>query len=202
MEKREALGSFLVCIFGLVLSGQVLSTSLGLGTGTPLVSASSAFLDYFEFGEDGDLSTFGAAIDESTGISQVGVSELDFGIGFLVSDPTAGPTGGFSIYDENGFFLGGNLVAIGFSNDLIELEFGNLTGAAAGDFGTTVLASVNFTQTMGANPFASLVDGEIYTASITIAKVVDAAPVPSPTIFSLIVSGLLGLGMFRKVRYS
>ncbi|WP_299162784.1 PEP-CTERM sorting domain-containing protein, partial [Accumulibacter sp.] len=70
-------------------------------------------------------------------------------------------------------------------------------GAGAGSFGSSVLALIAFDDPLGPNPFASLVDGNFYTASITLSKVLataNASPVPVPGTLPLLLTALLGLG--------
>ena len=52
--------------------------------------------------------------------------------GHTLADPTTGLTGGFGAFDEDGFFLGGGLFAIGLTEDVIKLQTNNLSGSAAG----------------------------------------------------------------------
>lgn len=177
------------------------AASLGLTTVAPTLKAGLATIDYLEFGPDGDLSTFGAEVDFTDGVSPVGLTEIGFGVGFSLTNPTLGATGGFDIFDEDGFFLGGDLIAVGFSNDVIELQFGNLMGAGAGSFGASVLALIAFDDQLGPDPFASLVDGEFYPASITVSNVraVDAA-VPEPATLLLVLTALAGSGWIGRRR--
>lgn len=177
---------------GTVLGAQqVAAATLGLTTEAPSLTASAAFIDYFEFGPDGDLSTFGALVDSTDGVSPVGFTEIGFGIGFALADPTTGATGGLDVFDDDGLFLAGDLLAVGLVEDVIEFQFGNLSGSGAGSFGSSVLALIAFDDSLGANPFASLVDGDSLGASVTISNV---APIPLPASVLLLLGGLVSIG--------
>lgn len=181
-------------------AGQAVAATLGLTTEAPILSSSTAFIDYLEFAPDGDLSTFGAEVDFTDGVSPNGFTEIGFGIGFSLADPTTGLSGGFDIFDEDGFFLGGDLFAVGFIEDVIELQFNNLSGSGAGSFGTSVLALITFDDPLGANPFASLFDGDSLGASITISDVASStvAPIPVPAGLPLLLTGLGGIVLLRR----
>lgn len=200
MNKTRWFPMLFASLAMLALPAYVLPASLGLTTGSPSLTSSFSLVDYLEFAPDGDLSTFGAEIDSTDGVAPVGFTELSFGVGFALSDPTVGATGGFDIFDEDGFFLGGDLIAVGFAEDVIEFQFGTLSGAGVGGFGSSVLVQVLFDDALGSNPFASLVDGEFYTGSITVSNVVDVSPVPLPAALPLFLSGLIGLGWLGKRR--
>jgi hypothetical protein len=102
------------------------AATLGLETTVPKIETSFALIDYLEFGGDGDLSTFGAEIYFTDGVAPSGFTEISFAVGFSLSDPTSGATGGFDVFDEDGLFLDGDLKAVGFTEDTIELEFDNI----------------------------------------------------------------------------
>jgi hypothetical protein len=183
-------------------AGQAVAATLGLTTEAPTLSSSSAFIDYLEFAPDGDLSNFGAEVDSTDGVSPNGFIEIGFGVGFSLADPTTGLSGGFDIFDEDGFFLGGDLFAVGFAEDVIELQFDNLSGSGAGLFGTSVLALIAFDNPLGANPLGSLVDGEFYSASVTISNVATSAstvaPIPLPAGLPLMLTGLASIVLLRR----
>lgn len=199
MNNKFLSALLLSSVLALAVPTHSYATPLGLNTGLPMLEASFAFVDYLEFGPDGDLSAFGAEVDFTDGVSPVGFTEIGFGVGFLLTDPTSGATGGFDVFDDNGLYLAGNLIAVGFSDDLIELQFDSLFGAGAGNFGSSVLASIYFDDVLGPNPFASLVDGDFYTASITLSNVADnVSSVPIPATLPLFLSGLCFLGWIRR----
>lgn len=205
MEKVMRSALILGCL-SLWLPIHALGASLGLTTQAPTLTASTANIDYLEFGTEGDLSTFGTEIDAIDGISTNGVTELGFGFGFSLSDPTTGIAGGFDISDEDGLFLAGDILAVGFSEGIIELQFDTLSGAGAGNFGSSVLAVLTFNDPLGSNPFAALVDGESYMASITVSDVVgvnagiDPPNVSEPALWSLFLPSLLGMTWFGRRR--
>ena len=93
-------------------------------------------------------------------------------------------------------------MAVGFTEDVIEFEFGNLTGNGVGDFGSSVLAIIAFDDPLGMNPFDGFFDGDSLGASITISNVVDTsvAPVPLPAGFPLLLGGIGILGFARSRR--
>lgn len=189
---------FSLCL--LILSSFSFTTNaatLGLATQDPSLDSSFAFVDYFEFGTDGDVSSFGGIIDSSSGISPFGLTEFSFGVGFSLSDPTNTATGGFDVFDGNGLFLGGDLAAVGYTENVIEFQFNQLTGSAASNFGASALMMISFVDQLGANPFIGLVDGTFYDASVHIASVVNTVPVSEPAILSLYVLALLLMGFFR-----
>ncbi len=187
-------------LLGLCLTfGATVATgaTLGLNTGTPTVSASEVFVDFLNDDPFGDLSAFGAVTGEN-GVVLAALAELGVGVGFDLSDPTSGLTGGFDILDDIGSFLGGDLIAVGFAEDLIELQFGNLTGYGVDAFNSTVLMTIVFddpANALGANPFDDLVEGFPYEASITIANV---TPVPLPAALPLLLVGLAGMGALSR----
>lgn len=187
----------LLLTIALLLSTQLTATaaSLGLTTGNPTLGSSFAFVDYLEFGGDGDLSSFFNPIDSSSGVTPVGFADLTFGVGFSLATPTLGATGFFDIFDNNGLFLGGDLLAVGFTQDVVELQFDNLIGSAAGSFGNSVLALVSFNDPLGSNPFNSFVDGDFYTASISISNVVS-----EPTVLSIFILALFLMNFIRFMR--
>lgn len=184
----------------LAVPTQGFAASLGLTTAAPTIEASSASIAYLKFGSDGDLSTFDATVDLTNGVSPAAPASIGFGVGFSLADPTVGATGGFDIFDANGSFLGGDLMAVGFLEDVIELQFGNLVGAGAGSFGASVLARIAFADPLGANPFASLVDGSSYAASITLSNIAAVRSVPVPATLPLLLTALIGLGCGERWR--
>jgi len=183
-----------------VNASPVYASPLGLATTSPALSVNSAIIDYLNFDPDGDLSTFGAVIDSADGLTLQGITELSFGIAFDLADPSNGPTGGFAIDDANGLALQGSLIAIGFLENTIELQFDSLFGSLAGEFGSSVLARVSFVDSLGSNPFESFIDLEFYEASITILNVSDPVAVNAPGGFGLMLAGLLGLVWIRNRR--
>ena len=175
------------------------AASLGLITDNPMLGSSSVTVDYLEFGSDGDLSSFGAEIDSSNGVTPVGFTGLSFGVGFPLATPTIGATGFFDIFDDNGSFLGGDLLAVGFTENVIEFQFDNIIGSAAGSFGNSVLALITFDAPLGTNPFSGFIDGNFYTASVSIYNI---SPVPEPSMLSLLSIGLIGLFFYRRSQYT
>ncbi len=191
----------LLLAFALLFSVQltVNAATLGLTTQNPTLGSSSVIVDYLEFGSDGDLLSFFSAIDSSNGVTPVGSTVLDFNAAFPLATPTIGATGFFDIFDDNGQFLSGDLLAVGFTEDVVELQFNNLIGSAAGSFGNSVLALVAFDDPLGPNPFNSFIDGDFYTASVSISSVVlPVASVSEPNILGLLFISLIGMFFYRR----
>lgn len=178
------------------------AATLGLTTEAPSLSSSTAFIDFFDIDPDGDLSTFGAEVDTTDGVTPVGFTEIGFGVGYALTDPTGDFSGGFDIFDEVGEFLAGDLVAVGFTDNVIEFQFGNLTGSGARDFGSSLLALITFDDPLGANPFDNFFDGDSLGATITISSVLDTsvAPIPLPAGLPLLLGGMGVLALARRRR--
>lgn len=188
-------------VFGATLmltAPQVFAATLGLTTGLPSVTSNSATTDYIEFGARGDFSSFGSAVTSTDGITLTGPGEIGFGVGFDLSTPTVGADGGFNIVDNSGEFLAGDLLAVGFTTNSIELQFGNLTGSGAGGFGTSVLALISFDTALGANPFADFKDGAVMASDITIANII--SPIPLPAGLPLMLTGLGLVAVLKRRR--
>lgn len=191
-------------LLGAALAAPVAEAAfLNLPTAPPRVVASDATLDYLTFGPDGDLSTFGAVVDSTEGVTLAGTAELSLGAGYALADPAGTATGGFDLFDANGLVLDGELARVGFSESLVtalepgvlEFEFVNLGGPAASAFGPSVLMTVAFADPIGPNVFANLVDGTAYDASLSVAHVV-----PLPGAALLLASALAGLGIVRGTK--
>ncbi len=172
------------------------AATLGLTTQDPTLGSSAIVVDYLEFSGDGDLASFGAGIDSSSGVTPLGITDLSFGAAFPLATPTIGATGFLDIFDANGQFLAGDLFAVGFTQNVIELQFNNLIGSATGSFGSSVLALVTFDDPLGTNPFNSLVDGNSYDASV---RILNVASVSEPAILSIFVLTLFLMG-FNRLR--
>lgn len=175
--------------------GAATAATLGLTTSTPTLESSFAFVDFLDLSPDGELSSFGAEVDFTDGASPTGFTTIDFAIGYALADPTTGLSGFLDVSDEDGQFLVGDLLAVGFTEDIIELQFGNLTGSGASLFSSSVLALIAFDDPLGANPFASFVDGDSYIASISISNV---ALIPLPAGLPLLAGGLGALMVLRR----
>jgi hypothetical protein len=183
-------------VFG---AGQGFAATLGLTTGVPSLSSSMATIDYLDLNPDGELSAVSAEVDSTGGVTTNGFTTIDFVAGFALADPTDVldfSFGGFlDVSDEDGQFLVGDLFGIGFTENAIELQFNNLTGSGAGNFGSSVLALISFTIPLGLNPFTALNDGDFLDAEISVSNV---APVPLPAGLPLILSALFGLGVVAR----
>lgn len=195
MRKIIYKGFLLSILLMLAISLKANATTLGLTTQDPSLDSSFAFIDYFEFSTSGDLSSFGGVIDSSSGISPFGLTEFSFGIGFSLSDPLNTAAGGFDVFDGNGLFLSGDLLAVGYAENVIEFQFDQLTGSAASNFGSSVLMLINFVDQVGTNPFSGLVDGTFYDASVNIASVV---PISEPQILSIFALALILMSFVRS----
>lgn len=174
------------------------AASLGRSTEAPTIESSFAIVDFLNLSPDGELSSFGMEVDFTDGVTPTGLTTIDFVAGFSLADPTTGLSGFLDVSDENGQFLVGDLQAIGFTEDIVELEFGNLTGAGAGSFGLSVLALIAFDDSLGSNPFAAFNDGDALTASVSISNI---SAIPLPAGLPLLLSGLIGLGFVARGRF-
>ena len=189
----------MIAILGAVLWGTAAwAATLGPTTDTPTIEASGT-VDYFEFGPEGDLSTFGADIYASTLKSlDASSAQLGFGVGFDLSDPGTDASGGFVIVDDLGLYLSGDLIALGYSgNGVIELQFGDLMRRDASEWTDTVLMTVIFNGVEG-EPFGSFFDGEFYDVDISILIVGPDNPVPAvplPAAGWLLLGGLSALAL-------
>lgn len=175
--------------------GAASAATLGLTTSAPTIEASFAFVDFLDLSPDGELASFGAEVDFTDGASPTGFTTIDFAAGYSLADPALNLSGFLDVSDENGQFLVGDLLAVGFTEDIVELQFGNLTGSGAGLFSSSVLALIAFDDPLGANPFDSFVDGDSYIASVSISNV---APIPLPAGLPLLLAGLGGLALLRR----
>jgi hypothetical protein len=189
------------------------AATLGLTTGDPTIVAEDATVVYSESDPTADLFTLGATIDVAQGIGGTLLSTLGFTLTFPIDDPLSPLFASLTIRnDAGGLFLGSvSLVALGFDDTLIELQFGDLSGAGVGDFGETVLLTILFgdllpqpqvasllSGQLGANPFDDLVPG-IYTADIEVANVLpNTQVVPLPATLPLLGAALLGLAAQRR----
>lgn len=175
------------------------AATLGLTTTDPSVTASDSIVEVLECCGFNEVFGFDAVIDSSTGVTPNGLGLLEFGFDYNLSDPTGDFSGAFGIFDDDigdPEFLSGELIAIGFLEDVIELQFGNLLGRAAGDFNSSVLAVISFADPLGTNPLDSLADGDFLSASITISNVV--APIPLPAGLPLMLGGFGTLLVLRR----
>jgi hypothetical protein len=173
---------------------------LDLETITPTFTAANSTVEFFEdfpsLGE-GELLAFGATITAADGVNPIAPATIDFTFGFPLTDPTDNPSGFFDVVDGSfsSVLSGDTVLALGFSENLVEVQFGNHTGSAGTDFNDSVLLSIAFADDLGADPFGALVGGGFYDATLTLANV---AEVPAPAALPLLLTGLAGLALFRK----
>lgn len=194
----------LIAATALILSAVTAQgATLGLLTSAPTIGANGT-TDYIEFGPDGDLSMFaGEVFASSLTTLHAPSGELDFAIGFDLADPTRDADGGFAVYDENGLYLAGDLLQVGFrgfrTNDsIIELQFGDFAGPGASEWTDTLLMNLIFSG-LGEDPFAALVDGEFYDVQVGVFAVQGGGPTPSPV--PLPASAFLLFGGFAMLRF-
>lgn len=200
MNKLKSLQNLFALIFALILPFSATAATLGLDKVGPRLTSGVTSIDYLEFGLDGDLSAFGVLVEEASGASPSGLAEIGFGFGFLLDSPLSDATGGFDVFDDVGLFLAGDLIAVGFIENAIELHFGNIGGSGANIFGSSVLMVLEFADRLGSNPFNSFVDGDFYTGSISLFGVQNSASVPAPGTLSLTVLALFGFGCLQRMR--
>lgn len=190
------------------LACSVQAATLGLITSAPTIGAEGE-LEYFEFGPDGDISMFGAQVTVSSLTTlDVSTAELDFGVGFSLADPVGDASGGFSVLDGGGEYLSGDLLAVGFrgfgaTRSIIELQFGNFTGRGASEWTGSLLMNVIFNG-LGADPFATVEDGDVFDVAIGMFAVQggitdpDPSPVPLPAPALLMLASLGGFLVMKR----
>lgn len=188
--KQIVFGAILA--IGTMVSSGLSAATLGLATENPTVSASLSTVDYFDDGSGFiDMFVIGD-VDGETGVSVGPNPFLSFGLGFDLLDPVSIFLGGFGIDSDNGQFLSGDLLAVGFTENVIELQFGNLAGSGAGSFGSSILATLT-SRDFGTDPFGALAGGGFTTASVTVVSVV-----PLPAGIALLLSAIAGLAILRR----
>lgn len=168
------------------------AASLNLTTGDPTVVAGQATVD-FAFGELIVLDQF---VTSTSGDDVASADTV-----FASSDAV---TGGFSISDSSLTELaGGDLIASGFTDNTIEFLFGVLSGTAASAYDSgQALVEVDFGSVFSGRTsiFDQLVDGDFYSATVTVSAVTAIAPIPLPAGIVLMLSGLVGLGVASRRR--
>lgn len=167
------------------------ATVVGSAASAISLSASGADVEYAEpFVGEGEISVVSAVIDNVSGAVPPALITLDIVAGFGLTDPTDESDfafGGFlDVSDASGQLLVGDLASIAFDVDEISFGFSNLGGSAVASFGPAVIATFSFTS-LGANPFASLTDGDVVTARVDLES---PAPVPLPASLPLLIVGL------------
>ena len=184
------------------LTGAVQSAgaaTLCLTLGDPFLESSTASSDFLQNGDEGDLSSFGGIIDSSAGVTLNGVAELGY---FFAFDPNdlGSAAAAFDIIDEsNDVLLSDNLIDVGFRDNVVELLFDGLTGAAAGLFNTTALVEIEFDGLLGSDPFAFFEDGEAYATRIRVSNVLtDVTPIPVPASLPLMMAAMGGIALLRR----
>lgn len=208
--NKTKLCAFLLAMLLLVaipLTGS--AASLGLTTGTPIITAGSTSVEYLDdvgFGADltnaFSLDTSVTAVDS---VTFAGPADLTFTFfGFNPLDPMDltlpySPSGGFDIVDDGSVFLQGDAVIdVGFREDAIEIQFGNLSGTGASIFGDSILLEVLFADPLGdPNPFNAL-QANAYDASVTVSNVVPTPiPIPIP-VLPMFLSPLIAFGWLGR----
>lgn len=158
------------------------AATLGLPTTDPTITVDDSAV-LFDSGEligiddvDGDSDGLGAAfITFAAGGAADFVSVLDNFFGDVVASDT--------------------VLATGFTDSTVEVQFGGLAGTAASQFGSSALLVIAFQDDLGARTsiFDGLVDGETYLTDISLSAVV-----PLPASALMLGAGLLGLGALRR----
>ncbi|MGC9417982.1 MAG: hypothetical protein ACP5EN_03335 [Rhodovulum sp.] len=178
-------------------AGVASAASLGLATkALPVVDIVFAEAVYFETGGTGDLFWTAPALGLATAVPSASEAEFDIALTFDIANPYGSVTGALLSADRDGNpYLEGDLVAIGFQDDLLELLFGNLSGSAAPAFGSQALVELFFIGPVGADPLAGLSDLGVYDLAGTI-----VAPVPLPGGLPLLAGGVVLLAGLRARR--
>jgi hypothetical protein len=192
------INALILATWAVLAATQSWAATLGLQTSAPTIGANVAEVEYLDFAPDGDLSMFGAAVTEASLNTPGPNAEIGFGIGYALADPEGDASGGFDIFDDNGLYLAGDLINMGYrafgGGSLIELHFGNLTGSGASGWTDTLLMNV-ILRNVAPNPFDSFFDGDLYQAEIGVFAVVNYEPpseIPLPASAALLLVGVLG----------
>jgi hypothetical protein len=163
----------------------------------PVIDIPFAVADYTEFAGAGDLTLF-LAEGLATGTPQSGALFVDLLFSFDPLDPAGTVFGSLFSVDDDGAFLDGDVIGTGFDGDVLQLLIGNLSGAAAGDFGRFAVFELIFVfPPAGTDPLTTLVDGEVYDVAGTIYS---ATPIPLPAALPLMGAALGGLVLLRRRR--
>lgn len=155
------------------------------------LQAGHADVTYLQYVDDGDLSAFDVLVDTVLGLSPTGEVRLSFGFGFDTTAPGSAPSGGLTVFDASGLLLGGDLTSLASGPNGIAFTLDHLDGHAAALFGGSVSGVIEFTPSLGTDPFAALVDGETYAAVVRLTGA--ATTVSSPGAAGLVLVGLLAL---------
>ena len=185
--------------FGVVLG--LAATSLGFSASAhavPTLGASDAQVGYLALAGDGDLSAFDAIVDSVLDVVASGTARLSFGFGFSLANPSLGPSGGLTVFDDAGLLLGGDLVSLTGAANSILFTLEGLDGRAAALFGARVLGEIVFTPFAGIDPFTALEDGEAYAVSVRLIGTPVALSAPQGA--ALVGLALVALGTLRSVR--
>ena len=207
---KKFLGVILLAVAAAAGSGGAVSAaSLNLPTTSPIIGAEGATVTYVEGSTTtADLFSLSAAVTLSTGLGGAALTVLNLSLNFDPTDPMTTAAAFFSVQDGGGtfdpFLESFTLAGLGFVEDVIEIQFGNLAGTGAGNFNGSVLMTVAFADPdnlLGSNPFADLEIGD-YTADITVANVAATSPqvIPLPAAMPLLAGALLGFGGIARRR--
>lgn len=174
------------------------ASSLGFSAAAhavPTLGASDAQVSYLAFAGDGDLSAFDAVVDSVLDVVASGSPRLSFGFGFSLANPSLGPSGGLTVFDDAGLLLGGDLASLTGAANSILFTLEGLNGRAAALFGARVLGEIVFSPFAGTDPFTALEDGEIYAVSVRLIGTPVALSAPQGA--ALVGLALLALGLGR-----
>ncbi len=159
----------------------------------PVLVASGATLDYFEFFGDADLSGFGIPVDGSSG-------ELSLALGWTIADPSQ-VFGGFAVDTIETTLLQGDLSSVGFVDDTLEFRMGNIGGDMSNAFGSAVLLEIDLGIDLTSG-IGSLDPATSYSADITFSRIA-AVPIPATLPLSILAMfSIFALGRRNWRQYS
>lgn len=212
LERDKFMKSFVTGAFTALAIGvgaqSVAAAGLDVTLVDPTIEASQAEVFYSVIGgTQGDISIFSAPVTGLTGVLFGMPGTVDLGIQYDLAAPDLTVTGGFSVYDDTfAPVLSGDVVKIGYGEDMIELLFDTLQGSAAASFSSQALMRIVFAVALdptvdGDNPLDGLVDFGDYDVSVTISNVA-TSEVPVPAGLPLVLTSAAALAWVGRRKRS